>query len=95
LGLLYIADKLHPEKLGIDLIKEADDFFLQFYGMRFKEARPNRSFHGPSSGIWPYTQTLYRYFGRKAPNYSSTKNYNNEFIQPFNILPTCNIKLKG
>jgi Pyruvate-formate lyase-activating enzyme len=94
LGLLYIADKLHPGKLGTDLIKEADDFYLQFYGMRFKEARPNRSFHRPSSGIWPHTQTLYRYFGMEAPKYSSTQNYNNELIQPLNILPTCNIKLK-
>ncbi len=53
LGLMYIADKLHPGKLGIDLLNEADEFYLQFYGMRFKEARPNRSFHRPSSGIWP------------------------------------------
>ncbi len=53
LGLMYIADKLHPGKLRIDLLNEADKFYLQFYGMRFKEARPNRSFHRPSSGIWP------------------------------------------
>jgi len=53
LGLMYIADKLHPGKLRINLLKEADEFYLQFYGMRFKEARPNRSFHRPSSGIWP------------------------------------------
>lgn len=53
LGLLYIADKLHPGKLEIDIKKEADEFYLRFYGMRFKEATPNRSFHRPSSGIWP------------------------------------------
>jgi len=51
LGLLYIADKLYPGKLKIDLEKEADNFYSRFYGMRFKEARPNRSFHRPSSGI--------------------------------------------
>lgn len=95
LGLLYIADKLHPGKLGVDLRKEADDFYLQFYGMRFKEARPNRSFHRPSSGIWPHTQTLYHYFEMEVPKHSYTKNFNNEVIQPFNILPTCKIKLKG
>ncbi|WP_048173466.1 radical SAM protein [Methanosarcina siciliae] len=53
LGLLYITDKLHPGKLEIDLKKEADEFYMKFYGMRFKEATPNRSFHRPSSGIWP------------------------------------------
>lgn len=53
LGLMYIADKLYPGKLKIELEKEADDFYSHFYGMRFKEARPNRSFHRPSSGIWP------------------------------------------
>ena len=95
LGLMYIADKLHPGKLGIDPIKEADDFYLQFYGMRFKEARPNRSFHRPSSGIWPHTQTLYQYFGIEVPKNSYTKNISSEIIQPFNTLQTCNIKLKG
>lgn len=90
LGLLYIADKLHPGKLGVDLAKEADDFYLQFYGMRFKEAKPNRSFHRPSSGIWPHTQALHRYLGMASPKHSYTKKYNNEFIQPLNILPTCN-----
>jgi len=53
LGLLYIADKLHPENSVIDLKKEADEFYLQFYGMPFEEATPNRSFHRPSSGVWP------------------------------------------
>ena len=53
LGLMYIADKLHPGNSGIDLGKEANEFYLQFYGMPFEEARPNRSFHRPSSGIWP------------------------------------------
>jgi pyruvate-formate lyase-activating enzyme len=53
LGLMYIADKLHPGKLELDLLNEADEFYMQFYGMRFKEAIPNRSFHRPSSGIWP------------------------------------------
>lgn len=53
LGLMYIADKLHPGNSGIDLNKEADEFYLQFYGMPFEEATPNRSFHRPSSGLWP------------------------------------------
>ena len=53
LGLMYIADKLHSGKSGIDLRKEADEFYHQFYGMSFEEAKPNRSFHRPSSGIWP------------------------------------------
>jgi hypothetical protein len=57
LGLMYIADKLHPGKLRIDPLNEADKFYLQFYGMHFKEARPNRSFHKPSSGIWPRHMT--------------------------------------
>ncbi len=95
LGLLYIADKLHPGKLGVDLKKEADDFYLQFYGMRFKEARPNRSFHRPSSGIWPHTQTLYNDLKMEMPKQGSTKNFGNEIIQPFNILPASKIKLKG
>ncbi len=53
LGLMYIADRLHPGNSGIDLKKEADEFYMQFYGMPFKEATPNRSFHRPSSGLWP------------------------------------------
>ena len=53
LGLMYIVDKLHSGKSGIDLKKEADEFYHQFYGMSFEEAKPNRSFHRPSSGIWP------------------------------------------
>ena len=53
LGLLYIADHLLPEGLGIDLQKEAEEFYLQFYGIHFEEVKPNRSFHRPSSGRWP------------------------------------------
>ena len=53
LGLMYIADKLHPGNSGVDLNKEVDEFYLQFYGMPFEEATPNRSFHRPSSGLWP------------------------------------------
>lgn len=53
LGLMYITDRLYPGNSGIDLKKEADEFYMQFYGMPFKEATPNRSFHRPSSGIWP------------------------------------------
>lgn len=53
LGLMYIADRLYPGNSGIDLKKEADEFYLQFYSMPFEEAAPNRSFHRPSSGIRP------------------------------------------
>jgi len=53
LGLMYIADKLHSGNSGIDLEKETDEFYQQFYGMPFGEAAPNRSFHRPTSGIWP------------------------------------------
>ncbi len=54
LGLMYIADRLHPGNSGIDLKKEAEEFYQQFYGIPFEEATPNRSFHRPSSGgIWP------------------------------------------
>ncbi|MDD3043520.1 MAG: radical SAM protein [Methanosarcinaceae archaeon] len=52
LGLLYIADRLHPEKSEIFLRQEADEFYLRFYGTSFGEARPNRSFHRPTSGPW-------------------------------------------
>jgi len=53
LGLMYISDKLNPENSTIDMNKEADEFYLRFYGIPFEEAKPNRSFHRPSSGIWP------------------------------------------
>ena len=57
LGLLYLADRLGSESSEIDLRKEADEFYLQFYGIHFEEAKPNRSFHRPSSGIWPVGRT--------------------------------------
>lgn len=95
LGLMYIADKLHPGKLGVDLIQEAENFYLQFYGMRFKEARPNRSLHRPSSGIWSHTQTLYHPSEMEMPRNSYAKNINNDILQPFSILPNYNVKLKG
>lgn len=53
LGLLYIADKMHPGKLGIELKNEADEFYRRFYGISYEDARPNRSFHRPTSGRWP------------------------------------------
>jgi hypothetical protein len=53
LGLLYIADKMHPGKLGVDIKREADEFYRRFYGMSFEDASPNRSFHRPSSSGWP------------------------------------------
>lgn len=53
LGLLYIADKMYPGKLGVDIKKEANEFYRRFYGMDFGDASPNRSFHRPSSSGWP------------------------------------------
>ncbi|WP_094228684.1 radical SAM protein [Methanolobus psychrotolerans] len=53
LGLLYIASKMYPGKLGIDLKDEADEFYRRFYGISYEDARPNRSFHRPTSGKWP------------------------------------------
>jgi len=53
LGLLYIADKIHPGRLGVEIEKEADEFYRRFYGISFEDASPNRSFHRPSSSGWP------------------------------------------
>lgn len=53
LGLLYITDKMYPGKLGIDIKKEANEFYRLFYGMEYEDASPNRSFHRPSSHGWP------------------------------------------
>ncbi len=53
LGLLFIADKMHPGKLGIDIEQEADEFYRRFYGIAWKDVQPNRSFHRPTSGKWP------------------------------------------
>lgn len=51
LGLMFIADKFHPGR--IDVSQEAEEFYERFYGMSFREANPNRSFHRPTSGRWP------------------------------------------
>ncbi len=59
LGLMYIANKLNPENSAIDLKKEADEFYLRFYGILFEEVKPNRSFHRLSSGIWPKNVVKY------------------------------------
>jgi len=53
LGLLYITDKMYPGKLGIDIKKEANEFYRRFYDMEYEDASPNRSFHRPSSQGWP------------------------------------------
>ncbi|MBN1134468.1 MAG: radical SAM protein [Methanosarcinaceae archaeon] len=50
LGLLFIADKFNPGR--IDIWREADKFYERFYGISFREASPNRSFHRPTSGKW-------------------------------------------
>jgi pyruvate-formate lyase-activating enzyme len=51
LGLMFIADIFHPGK--IDVMQEANAFYERFYGLSLKQARPNRSFHRPTSGRWP------------------------------------------
>ncbi len=53
MGLLFIADKLHPGKMGYDIETEADEFYKRFYGIAWKDVKPNRSFHRPTSGKWP------------------------------------------
>lgn len=51
LGLMFIADKFHPG--SIDLVREAEEFYERFYGISYRDATPNRSFHRPTSGRWP------------------------------------------
>jgi pyruvate formate lyase activating enzyme len=48
LGLLFLANTLHPDRFSFDLAKEADDFFKQFYGIPYTPSQLNRSFGKPS-----------------------------------------------
>ncbi|MGM0771715.1 MAG: radical SAM protein [Halobacteriota archaeon] len=49
LGLMYIANKLHPEIFDFDIDKEANQFYERFYGFSFDSSKQNRSFYGVSS----------------------------------------------
>lgn len=49
LGLMYIANVLHPEIFHFDLIKEAQMFYREFYNLSFDLSDLNRSFSKPSS----------------------------------------------
>lgn len=55
LGLLYLANTLHPERFRFDLGLEADLFYRKFYGMRFVPGQLNRSFGKPSN-TWSWAQ---------------------------------------
>lgn len=48
LGLLHIANVLHPEIYQIDIIAEAKKFYKEFYDMDFSLSNLNRSFSKPS-----------------------------------------------
>ncbi|WP_174255661.1 radical SAM protein [Methanosphaerula palustris] len=50
LGLMVLANALHPEVFQFDLDAEADTFYRKFYGMPFVDAQPNRSFFRPDPG---------------------------------------------
>ncbi|MEZ4598727.1 MAG: radical SAM protein [Syntrophotaleaceae bacterium] len=47
LGLLYLANVLHPDRFRFDLYREADLFYRQFHGIAFSRASINRSFAKP------------------------------------------------
>ncbi len=49
LGLMYMANVLHPKILHFNLIKEAQMFYREFYNISFDLSVLNRSFGKPSS----------------------------------------------
>ena len=53
LGLLYIAQVLHPGRCAYDVMAEAQEFYQRFYGMDFSPRQINRSFAKPS-GNWQW-----------------------------------------
>jgi pyruvate-formate lyase-activating enzyme len=55
LGLLFLANTLHPERFRFDLVQEAKAFFEQFYGISYNPSQLNRSFGKPSQG-WSWAQ---------------------------------------
>ncbi len=58
LGLMHIANILHPERCDFDIISEADSLYRCFYGMPFDPADVNRSFAKPTrTWRWRAAQT--------------------------------------
>lgn len=53
LGLMHIANCLHPEIFGFDIEKEASEFYKRFYGIEYRQNEVNRSFAKPSR-TWQY-----------------------------------------
>ncbi len=51
LGLMYIANVLHPGVFHFDVLAEAKIFYDKFYGMDFSRSDPNLSFGKPSSNF--------------------------------------------
>ncbi|VUT24611.1 MAG: Radical SAM superfamily protein [Candidatus Methanolliviera sp. GoM_asphalt] len=49
LGLMCIANKIHPEIFNFDMEEEADKFYWRFYRLKFSSIEPNRSFHRASA----------------------------------------------
>jgi pyruvate-formate lyase-activating enzyme len=45
LGLMYIANKVHPEIFNFNMEKEAEEFYRRFYGAKFSSIKENRSFY--------------------------------------------------
>ena len=43
LGLMYIANRIHPEIFSFEMEKEADEFYRTFYGVEFSSMKPNRA----------------------------------------------------
>ncbi|MBP2134015.1 pyruvate-formate lyase-activating enzyme [Methanomicrobium sp. W14] len=48
LGLMEIANILHPEIFSFDMKKESSEFFKKFYGIDYNQVHPNRSFFSPT-----------------------------------------------
>lgn len=47
LGLMFIAQTLHPDRFFPDIMDEAWEFYRLFYGMDFNQSSVNRSFSKP------------------------------------------------
>jgi hypothetical protein len=49
LGLMYIANEIHPEIFNFNIDDEADKFYGRFYRLNFSSIEPNRSFYRASA----------------------------------------------
>ncbi len=56
LGLMYIANVLHPDLFQFDIQHEADEFYNRYYNIPFSPGDVNRSFSKPSSK-WKFKKT--------------------------------------